>query len=125
MQLIPPIGEGRIRREAKGNVVTEIDNKHLILRITGTGECQSRVYNIVALGLHASAVIHKNADCDRDIFVSEVLDLLQYAVLINMKIVFAKSGNERVMVVKNGCAQNYDIGIKFESIFVICVVMRR
>ena len=49
--------------------------------------------------------------------MAEVPDRLQYPILVDLKIIFTEPGDERVVVVKNGCAQGNEVGIQFESVF--------
>ena len=124
LQSIRPVCERHIRGKAKGYAVVEIDDKHLALGIAGAGKCQCRGNHIGAFRRHASAVIDKNADCNRDIFVAEVPDLLEHSILIDPKIVFAEPGNKRVAAVQNGCAQNHYVGIQLEGVFAARAALR-
>ena len=97
-------------------MVIEIDYKHLVLRIAGARKCHRCGDYVGAFRAHASAVINKNANRDRDIFMTEVLDLLQYAVFIDLEIVFVEPGDQSIMPVKNCRAQNDHVGIQLEGI---------
>jgi hypothetical protein len=50
--------------------------------------------------------------------MAEVFDLLKSVILIYLKIVFCQSGNQRIVMVHNGRAQNYKI-----CIYPDCVVI--
>jgi hypothetical protein len=50
--------------------------------------------------------------------MTEVFDLLKNVILVNLKIVFAKTGNKRIATVENGCAQDNEIGVDSERIVV-------
>ena len=116
MQLFLPICKRDIGGKTKRHMVVEIDHEHLVLRIAGAGERQRGGNHIVALRRHATAVIDKNADCNRDIFVAEVLDLLKYSILINLEIVFFEPGNRYVVAIQNGCAEDDHVDINLKGI---------
>ena len=105
-------------------MVIEIDYKHLVLRIAGARKCHRCGDYVGAFRAHASAVINKNANRDRDIFMTEVLDLLQYAVFMNLEIVFVEPGDESIMPVKNCRAQNDHVGIQLEGVLAAIIARR-
>jgi hypothetical protein len=60
--------------------------------------------HVCALLSHASAVIDDQPDSNRNIFMTEVFDLLKDVILINLKAVFFEARDERIVPVHNGRA---------------------
>ena len=106
-------------------MLIEIHHKHLVLRIAGTCKCHRRGNHIVALRPHASAVIHQNAGCNRDILVAEVPGLLQHPVLINLEIALIEAGNKRIVAVQDRRAEDHHVGIQLEGILMARTAPRR
>ncbi len=106
LQLRHLVRERRVGGKAKRNILVEIDHEHLVLRVAGAGKRQGRGNNISALRSHASTVVDDQADRDRDIFMTEIFDLLKHSVLVNLKVVLAESGNRSAFVVLHGCVQD-------------------
>ena len=74
--------------------------------------------HIISLRRHARAVIHEDANCNRDIFVTEISDLLECPVFINLKIVSVEAGDGRVLSIEDCCTENYQIRVKPEGVLV-------
>ena len=76
-QLRHLVREWSAPRKAKRNLFVEVDHEHLVLRVAGAREGQGRGNYVSALRYHASTVIDYQADRDRNVLVTEILDRLK------------------------------------------------
>jgi hypothetical protein len=79
--------------------------------IAGAHERQGGANHIGALRTHASAVVHHQADGDRDIFVAKRLNLLKDLIFVNLEIFLAESGDRSAFTVPHCCPQDNQVHI--------------
>jgi hypothetical protein len=113
------IREWRVCWQAKRNMLVETGHEHLVLRVAGAGKRQGSGNHFRALRSHASTVVDNQADRDRDIFVAEILDLLEDSILVNLKIVFAESRNKNTSAVLHGRVQDHHVNAHTDGKWVI------
>ena len=106
-------------------MLVETDHEHLVLRVAGAGKRQGSGNHFRTLRSHASTVVNNQADRDRDIFVAEILDLLEDSVLVNLKIVFAESRNKNSSAVLHGRVQDDHVNAHVNRVWVTLAALRR
>src|SRR5437763_878031 len=87
--------------QSESDMLIEVHHEYLVLRIAGTREGHSRCDYFGTLGRHAAAVIDDQPYSHRNIFVTEILDLLWNAILEYLKIALAEAGYETAFTVLN------------------------
>ena len=107
---------GEIFVEVEVELIVEVDDEHLILRIAGFHERQRRRVHLRALLAHASAVVHHQAHRDGDVLAPKNGYFLLGFVFEDPEILFLQVGNERAFRILDGRVQHDEIDILFEGV---------
>ena len=81
LEVVCAMGERLSAEDLEPDIIIEIDDEHLVLRIAGMSEGKNGSGNLDELGTHAAAVVDDQAYGDGGVFLLEESELLRPAIL--------------------------------------------
>ena len=88
------------------DLIVEIHDEHLVLRIAGLSKGRNRCGHFRELGAHAAAVVNHQAHGHRRVAALKQGDFLQSSVLVHLEVFQIKPGNEIVVRVGHSNGQH-------------------
>ena len=95
-------------------MLVEVYDKHLILRIAGSGKLCRGGDDIGNLPPHASAVVDDESYRDRNVLMTEQPDLLRHAILVDQKGFLGQIANRLPIVVRYSDVECDQVYVNFK-----------